>query len=236
MYRTPLILVLASFTTSCMPISLTPIGVKDVGEAPEVQRRNSVAVGEVVYETYNYEVQDGARLGEAVEIDVLAAAATMAAGEFLPAFRTASHTLYCTRGPALRVTGAPHLQSVVCLADLNNDRKFDNWLAPTGPPIRQDLAPLPGRKTVAFTREKSSAPTSAGFRYELLYQGISGNVLNLLYREFNDDFARPAFQQSLNYTLATEGATDISFRSLRMRVWSADNNRIEYELLAGLAK
>ena len=60
--------------------------------------------------------------------------------------------------------------------------------------------------------------------------------MSLLYREYIDDLARPAFQQDLSYTLAAEGPTEVSFRGTRFRILSADNNKIRYELLSGLAK
>ena len=49
-----------------------------------------------------------------------------------------------------------------------------------------------------------------------------------------NDLARPAFQQDLHYTLEPSGPTEVSFRGARIRILSADNNTIHYELLSGL--
>lgn len=91
------------------------------------------------------------------------------------------------------------------------------------------------RTELSFVPGGAIAAAMGGFRYELLYQGISGNVVSLLYREYIDDLARPAFQQNLTYTLTPEGPTEVSFRETRIRILSADNNRIRYEVLSGLA-
>jgi hypothetical protein len=78
------------------------------------------------------------------------------------------------------------------------------------------------------------AQTGDGFRYELLYQGLSAGVVKILYREYFDSLVRPAFQQELSYTLEEPGPTEISFRSIRMTIHSADNNRLEYTINDGL--
>ena len=125
------------------------------------------------------------------------------------------------------------LMSRMCLADLDGNQRFDAWKAPQGPPARQKWNKLPHE--LGFSHSDAMTSAMGGFRYELLYQGISGNVVSLLYREYIDDLARPAFQQDLSYTLAAEGATEVSFRGTRLRIQSANNNGIRYEVLAGLA-
>lgn len=67
--------------------------------------------------------------------------------------------------------------------------------------------------------------------YELIYSGISGNTINLLYREFShENIARAAFFQNLSYDLSK--SKEISFRKLKLRIKSADNNSIKYTVLA----
>ncbi|MDQ9171172.1 hypothetical protein Q8A64_12230 [Oxalobacteraceae bacterium R-40] len=41
-----------------------------------------------------------------------------------------------------------------------------------------------------------------GFRRELVYSGVSQNTLSIVYREFKDDTARPAYFQDLKYDLS----------------------------------
>jgi hypothetical protein len=202
-----------------------------VGESPRLNEVVERSVGEVIYETYNYQEFEGAKLSELATVDVLAATWSLPAGEPLQAYVDGSTKIYCTREPALRVMGK--ITSRVCLADLDNNQRFDSWKAPQGPPARQKWNKL--KNELGFSSGGAMTSTMGGFRYELLYQGISGNIVSLLYREYIDDLVRPAFQQDLSYTLAAEGATEVSFRGTRLRLLSADNNRIRYELLSGLA-
>ena len=66
-----------------------------------------------------------------------------------------------------------------------------------------------------------------------MYQGAGGGILRLMYREYRDDMARPAFSQELTYDLEAEGVTLISFQDARIEVHSAGNNGIEYTVLSG---
>lgn len=68
------------------------------------------------------------------------------------------------------------------------------------------------------------------FRYELIYNGKSQNVLNFTYREFKGDFIRPSFNQELKYSL--EDGNVIGFKSLRIEVINTNNFGIEYKILS----
>lgn len=201
-----------------------------VGESPRLNEVIEKSVGEAIYETYNYQEFEGVKLTEPADVDVLAARWSLPPHESLQAYVEGTGTIYCTREPALLVMGK--MASRVCLGDLDNNRRFDSWKAPQGPPARQKWNKL--KNELGYTSGGAMTSTMGGFRYELLYQGISGNVVSLLYREYIDDLARPAFQQDLSYTLASQGATEVSFRKTRLRILSADNNKIQYQLLSGL--
>jgi hypothetical protein len=88
-------------------------------------------------------------------------------------------------------------------------------------------APVPYEEGVDVEQTK-------GFRQELLYQGVAVNSLSISYREFNDNFARPAFQQDLQYTLAPAGETEIAFRGARITVISATNTTLQYKVMSGI--
>ncbi len=209
----------------------TPLVTRRVGESPELDVVTQRAVGEVIYETFNYEEWHGARLAQSVVIDVLAASALLGPSDPLIAVVEGSETVYCTAAPALRVAGRPP-SSRVCLADRDGDEAFDTWRAPEGPPARLKWAPL--KSAAPFSTGTSMERSGKGFKYELLYQGIAAGVVSLLYREYVDDLVRPAFQQDLSYTLSPQGPTEISFRGTRIVIEAADNKGIRYRVLTGL--
>lgn len=76
------------------------------------------------------------------------------------------------------------------------------------------------------------ATGQTGFKYELLYQGFSRNTLKLVYREFNNDLARPAFFQDASYDVEKFPIT-VTFRTVRIEILSADNNQLVYKVLSG---
>jgi hypothetical protein len=222
------------------PMSVARGATRRVGEIPRLNEIQESSVGDPVYQTFNYveyEALEGVKLSEAATVDVMAATWSLPAGELLaPAQDLEAGKIYCTQGDALRVL-KHEPRGRVCLADRNGNGRFDAWRSPEGPEARQKwgkLQPEVGYSAGEPLPIQGGPPAGSGFRYELLYQGVSGNVVRLLYREYIDDMMRPAFQQDLTYTLAEEGPTEVSFRGSRLRIHTANNNSIKYELLSGL--
>lgn len=67
---------------------------------------------------------------------------------------------------------------------------------------------------------------------ELLYQGFSRGTLRLTYREFLRDMARPSFYQETTYEI-TSFPAEVRFQEVAIRILSADNNRIRYQITSG---
>jgi len=67
------------------------------------------------------------------------------------------------------------------------------------------------------------------FKRELIYNGKAGSVIKLLYREFNNDFARPAFSQEITYDLSQSNI--VGFKGSRLKILKADNLQINYIVL-----
>ena len=67
---------------------------------------------------------------------------------------------------------------------------------------------------------------------ELIYTGVSKNIIAVLYREYQNDMARPAFSQELKYDLG-EGRV-IGFKGARFEVIKATNLGITYRVLKHL--
>jgi hypothetical protein len=224
--------------SGCATVPTTPASTPHVGESPALNVVVQRSVGETIYETYDYSQLSGARLRDLGKVDSLNLHWSIPAGEFLPAFGdSAQQKVYCTANPILHIPLSRN-SSRVCLQDRNGDGTFDHWTAPEGPSDSRLGAWNAIDKPIAFVESQGTSMSTAGngFRNELVYEGISGSVVDILYREFVNDLARPAFQQDLHYTLQNSGPTEVSFRSVRIRIHSADNNSIRYEVLSGLRK
>jgi len=79
----------------------------------------------------------------------------------------------------------------------------------------------------------SEVPTNelsgTGFRSQLIYAGTTKGAISITYREFKNEFARPAFSTDLTYDLS-EGE-EVGFRGARIRVLSATNTTIRYVVI-----
>lgn len=70
------------------------------------------------------------------------------------------------------------------------------------------------------------------FKRELVYGGTSDNTVTVLYREFSDNIARPAFSQELKYDLSKGDV--IGFRGARFQVLKVTNTSIKFKALKHL--
>lgn len=126
---------------------------------------------------------------------------------------------------------------MACLLDRNNDGNFEALkVAPGAIWFEKNLdSPLPYKKIVLggqpVVMPEVVAPADDSFKYEILYQGVSRNTLKLAYREYIKDMARPAFYQDVTYDLEVKPTT-ISFRTVRIEISAADNNKITYRVLS----
>jgi hypothetical protein len=93
------------------------------------------------------------------------------------------------------------------------------------------LSPTGYRYEVFTVPIGGEAPT--GFKRELVYQGAAGGTLRLLYREYVNDLARPAFSQEATYDLSRSGPTLATFKGAQIEVLEAGNAGIRYRVLRG---
>jgi len=85
-----------------------------------------------------------------------------------------------------------------------------------------------------FTYTTAPDISLKSFKQEFIYNGISENTVKFTYREYSNDFARPAFTQETQYDLAKDKI--IGFKGLRIEVISATNTQISYKILNGFTE
>jgi len=108
----------------------------------------------------------------------------------------------CRRGDQFKDYG--HL---VLMPDSSNRRPFD-------------------AEFVETTVEDYSAPADV---QEFVYNGRVGDAVKFVYREFKNNYARPAFTQDVQYDLSQ--SDEIGFLNLRLRVLEATNTSITYVVI-----
>jgi hypothetical protein len=88
------------------------------------------------------------------------------------------------------------------------------------------------KHAIPFTRSIHQTRDELSFKKELVYTGISQNVVTILYREFKDDMARPAFSQDLKYDLSESKI--VGYRGARFEIIKATNQGLTYKTLKQL--
>ena len=77
-----------------------------------------------------------------------------------------------------------------------------------------------------FVPHDAPQVVEGSFEAELVYSGKSGDTIKLVYREYLDGLARPAFTQDLEYDLSE--STTIGFKTLVIDVVEATNSSIRF--------
>ncbi|HYC00383.1 MAG TPA: hypothetical protein VEA35_04040 [Ramlibacter sp.] len=127
------------------------------------------------------------------------------------------------------VTGGKVSHSEAVVANLKFHRSG-------GGPILEWAVPGSGEVTRVelhadgIVRAPVQESATAGFKRELIYTGRTGNAVSILYREFLNDMARPAFSQQLQYDVGTDPV--IGYKGARFEVLKADNTGITYRVLS----
>jgi hypothetical protein len=212
----------------CAQIDLNPASVPSLksGRSVQIGQESAIAVGAVMYSEYNYYSVQTAITRAPFARQILLGRMAIPAGTRLLQTTVDGQPSYCS---PQRVFFSPGDARSVCLFDPGNSGVFSQaYVVDTLSSLRHDVS-------VPYALEEASSD-SVGYKYELLYEGIAGDILKLSYREYTKNFARPAFQQDLSYTLRRPGPTEISFRGVRMTIMDADNNRVRYRLTSGFTE
>lgn len=141
---------------------------------------------------------------------------------------------YCdnvvAKSSAIDVLGG---SSNACIVDFDNDGNFEKAMFskydryfPLSPKIQYSKMP---------TEVKTSLKTEK-FRREAIFQGVSGNAVKVLFREFNDNLIRAAFTQNITYDLDKNGKTVIAFKGFKAQVHKANGTTLSYSVLSPFAK
>lgn len=80
-----------------------------------------------------------------------------------------------------------------------------------------------------FQRTKRPTLTEKSFQQTLIYSGKLGDKINIGYREFSNNLARPAFNNDVEYDLNSSKV--IGYKGARIEVLEATNEMIKYKVI-----
>jgi len=90
------------------------------------------------------------------------------------------------------------------------------------------------QSNIAYERRKRPVLQSDSFQQTLIYSGKVGNKINVGYREFSNNLARPAFNNAVEYDLTDSKI--IGYRGARIEVIEATNEFIRYKVIQNFNK
>jgi hypothetical protein len=79
-----------------------------------------------------------------------------------------------------------------------------------------------------FERVKKPILTHDSFQQTLIYSGKVGNKINIGYREFSNNLARPAFNNNVEYDLSDSAV--IGYKGAQLEIIEATNQYIKYRV------
>ncbi|MFQ5729204.1 MAG: hypothetical protein ACE5GN_02445 [Waddliaceae bacterium] len=233
-----------AFSLTRISAFLPPIEEHKIGKTPELGLISKAHVGDAIYTEFDYkEVQreggrhsEWARLTQGYKDSFVLGRINIAPGDLLAGYRDQNGLKqYCsTNRTYFDLLVGPY--DISCFSDSSGDGSFDKVRVPRlGLGSWKDIGGIPFK--VEVTRERVGAPAGQirikGFKYELLYQGVSDKTLRITYREYINDFARPAFFQEVTYVFNPSGTTTISFKKVEIDILSANNKLITYRVIKG---
>lgn len=80
-----------------------------------------------------------------------------------------------------------------------------------------------------YERKKQLSERGNSFQQTLIYSGRVGEKINVGYREFSNNSARPAFNNDVEYDLSS--SSTIGYKGALIEVINADNSSITYKLI-----
>lgn len=78
---------------------------------------------------------------------------------------------------------------------------------------------------------KKESVTDESFQQTLIYNGKIKNKINIMYKESSNNYARPAFDNQVEYDLSD--SKTIGYKNALIEVIEANNRQIKYKLIKG---
>jgi hypothetical protein len=208
-----------------VPAAATQTSEKIQVSTPEVGVISEATMGSKIYEYSNYRVvtEQVARPSAELTKGWIGWRATIPAGAKL-LLVPAKNTLKACSTENFGMSTMGGVSRPACAYDDNRDGTFDRISVQGGSAGKIESTPY------RLENVQETAPGD-GFKNVLIFTGFSGKTLKLSYREFQNDFARPAFTQDLEFDTSTL-PTDIAVKDVKLRIIEVSNLGLKFERLS----
>lgn len=113
----------------------------------------------------------------------------------------------------------------ICLLDDDGDGNFDRVSSNSVLKAHPIQSPLPYKSGFV-----NLPLVSSGMKMLVLYQGVSSGSLLFSYREFRDDYARPAFEENISIPLGKTFPQKIALKGAIFVIHGVDGLGVDYEI------
>ncbi len=226
--KAPIIFLLCGSLCACTTVTVTAPSTttERVGQVPALNEASSATVGSTMFSQYRYWSKVGYRISTPVEARIMLGRVQVDAGDFVAPAQADNAPAYCTEKNSYIDPMVGRIKPA-CFVDSSNTGFFDTVKAAPGMIWFSAKLDQP----VRYEKSEQVFPRSDAQKFELLYQGYAAQAVKISYREYVNDFARPAFFQDVSYEVSNF-PTEVTFRSVRIQLLSADNNGIKYKVLS----
>ena len=145
----------------------------------------------------------------------------VAAGTVLDNVETSSGIKACSRTSVQLILA--HTRA--CLVDSDADGRFDKYSYNEN----GKLAAL--KKPAKYIKRSQAVEIRPSLEARIIYLGATSAGLNLSYREFKDNIARPAFTEELMIPLSTSFPQRVRFKTLEMEIYKIDGMGMQYSIV-----
>lgn len=107
-----------------------------------------------------------------------------------------------------------------------------HYLCSVSPTVAISCAQVAIKPDESYSFTEIEELSSDSFKRELVYTGGNSKSITIIYREFKNDFARPAFTQELKYDISEDPV--IGYKGARFEVIKAGNSGLTYKVMRPL--
>lgn len=223
-----IILFVALFLSGCAQ-KVTFMSEKKIGAIPSLNLERIVNVGDTLYEEFDYTSTPTAQLVNKLNMSYYLGSIQMTETDNLIKVMIGDSIQYCSQFKHYidPLVGA---YDTVCFKSNSQSNIFPEVRVPSialGSWSKLDQ-PLSYNETFLNLSTK-------GLKRELLYNGSYKGELKIQYREYFNDFARPAFYQDVSYEVKN-GENEIEIKGVKILFESQGNNKLKYKVVSGFKK
>lgn len=203
-----------------------------LGSDVVVGERTVRYVGDAIINRYEYTELQGIVLLDNYTQSHFLGTIDIKKGDFLKKYidKGNAEVYYC--GPYYASFGAQGKMSQVCFLDEFDDIENFYTLFSQN---HYKYGPFSSTGMISYRKSFTVDRSKPFHKVELIYDGVRGGMLLFTYKEFTDSLTKPAFYSQVRYLKNRSGKpTDISYRSAKIRIYRANNDRIDYKVIAPL--